>query len=427
MDTNLIDGTMVRKEPFGYFLAFPDGDMDFFPESVVPLLKLGQSMVIPRVLFDQYRMENIVNNSNSNWNYVFDHPLIVSLELTTKCNAVCQICYINGGDPRPNEMTDSEHRKLWQELIDAKVCCILLTGGEPLLHPLLSEAIDFFHSNGVTISLGTNGVFLTEEFIKKLPKYDFGMGVSIDSYSFNQDIRGSGLSFDDLKPKIKMLRDAQIDFNVIATLSKLNIGNVLPLIEWCEKNNIMLETLEAQPFGRALINQSLLLGEEDAAMDSEVYQAKEELEDKYEERHYRSKRYFSGFLEICYRVSLMTRRCEGARTIAYITSDGDVYPCSNCASSSLFSAGNVTTKTFAEIWETGFSDMRRIIWDDFKLCRECELSVEPYFCPTRCPALSYVKGGQYNEPGCTPYMKKIIKQRTHIHEDMHNAQKQKQK
>ncbi len=418
----LVDGTIVREEPFGFFLAFPDGEMGFFEPSILNLVKLGTVASVPKNWFLPYRISSSEKLRINSWNFALNHPLIVMLELTTKCDCSCQLCYINGGKPRPNEMTNEQMRNLWQQLVESNVCCVLLTGGETSLHPLLLEAIQYFHSNGVVVSLATNGNQLNKEFISGLPRSDFGMGISIDSYTNNKKIRGGLSSFELLESKLKLLQEAEIPFNIITTLSKLNIDEILPLIDWCRKNDVMLETVEAQPLGRALVNSHLLLTEEDLSKDAVIYRAKEELEDEYESRHYRSGRFFSGFLESSYQYTYLTGRCEGGRTIAYITSEGDVYPCSNCASLGILSTGNVIQKPFEEIWLEGFLEIRSITWKDFHDCRNCEISKLPYYCPSRCPALSYSKTGEFTKPGCSLYMKGVVLQRTHIHDKMHTSQ-----
>lgn len=418
----LIDGTMVREEPFGFFLAFPDGYMGFFGPSVEPLLRLAATMPVPKNLFFPHRISQ--PGEFGNGTPALSQPLIVSLELTTKCNCSCSLCYINAGEPRPHEMTDAQMRALWDRLVDVGVCCVQLTGGEPLLHPLLLEAIRYFHSRGIVISLATNGTLLTEEFIMALPRRDFGIGISVDSSRTNERMRGGPSYFGLLEPKLKLLRDAGIPFNVVPTLSKLNIRDALSLIEWCRRNDMMLETLEALPLGRALSNPHLLLTEDDLPADAVVYRAKEELEDEYESRHPRPARFFSGFLQMCSEYAFMTGRCEGGRAIAYIASDGACYPCSSCASRGILSTGNVTDTPLDRLWREGFREMRSIKWDDFHECSGCALSDAPYRCPYRCPALSHVRTGKFTRPGCSPYAKGAILQRTRIHDEMHAAQMQ---
>jgi radical SAM protein with 4Fe4S-binding SPASM domain len=197
---------------------------------------------------------------------------------------------------------------------------------------------------------------------------------------------------------------------------------VLALIEWCRKNDVMLETLEAQPLGRANANSHLLLTADDLPMDAKIYRAKENLEDEYEDRHERKGRFFAGFLQVGYQYASLTGRCKGSRAIAYVSSDGTLYPCSNCAGEGILSAGNVTHTSFEQLWHEGFSEMRSICWKDFQECMDCELSISPYYCGSRCPALSYVKTGEFLKPGCSPYMRGAVLQRTRIHDKMHAAQ-----
>ncbi|MGE5342117.1 MAG: radical SAM protein [Candidatus Omnitrophota bacterium] len=418
----LVDGTIVREEPFGFFIAFADGHMGFFDKRASSLIEVGTKVNIPQSWFSYFRKEDIKVPTRSNWNYQLKHPLIVTLELTRQCNCKCDVCYIDGGEPRPHEMSDNQLFRVLEQLVSAKVSCVQLNGGEPLLHPLLPEIISYLHNHGIVLSLVTNGILLNETFIKTLPRKDFGLGLSVDSYAQNHIIRGDQASFDALKPNVRMLRDYGIPFHLISTLSKQNIHDVLLLIEWCRKNDVMLDTLESQPLGRARLNDHLLLDEDDLPMHEAIYRGKQKLEDEYEARHDRSGRFFSGFLRMGYLFESLTRRCMGGRAIGYITSEGILYPCSNCASMDLFAAGNVTENTFEALWSHGFSQIHSLSWDDFNECKHCDVSRSPYLCTTRCPALSYSLTHELTHPGCTPYMKKVILNRTRIHEEMHAEQ-----
>ena len=62
--------------------------------------------------------------------------------------------------------------------------------------------------------------------------------------------------------------------------------------------------------------------------------------------------------------------CKGGRSFAHITSNGDVFPCSNCAMENIFIAGNIRENSLLNIWNNSFKDMRKIQYSDFEKCKE---------------------------------------------------------
>jgi radical SAM protein with 4Fe4S-binding SPASM domain len=423
----LADDTMVRQEPFGYILAFPDGEMNFYSPEVSPLIKKAVDTRIDKTEFSLYITKTIKNPQNPDWNFVLNHPLIVSLEMTRACNAQCEVCFINAGEPRQGELSNDEMRDIWKQIVELKPFCVQLTGGESLMHPLIMEAVDYFHSQGIVLSLATNGILLTREIIKKLPRKDFGLTISIDSLLENDKIRGDLASFDNLLKKIQMLKEEDFFFGVLATLSKLNINSILPLIDWCKKNDVLFDTVEAHPIGRGLKNSHLVLDENDLKMDAIVYRAKEELEDYYESKYDCSGRFFAGFMVFGYRYVSLIKGCKGSRAWIYIASDGSVYPCSNCAGMDIYKGGNLKHESLSSIWQNSFKEMRKIQWQDFSDCENCEVGKPPYFCVFRCPALSYANSKEFTKPGCTKFLKTSVKIRSYIHAMMHSENEKKAK
>jgi radical SAM protein with 4Fe4S-binding SPASM domain len=284
--------------------------------------------------------------------------------------------------------------------------------------------LDYAHALGFVTSFVTNGLHLTDEVIARLPKKDFGLGLSIDGIESNALLRGVKSKFEIVADKALKLKRAHVDFNVVLTLNKVNIKEAPQLIAWCRKNDIMLETLETQLIGRARNAQGLQLSPADIEDDLKVFEAKEELEDYYEECvDPRAKLYYAGFLQLAYWLDSLTMRCKGARSIAYIAANGDVYPCSNCAGEEILSGGNIRHAPFSLLWAHSFQEMREITWEKFSPCRGCELGQSQYSCSGKCPALSHALNRTYTDCGATPYTRSIVKARTHKYLEMHQRER----
>ena len=85
-------------------------------------------------------------------------PVTALLELTYRCNLLCSFCY-NVLRERPELDTGQ-----WLEVLDrlkaAGTFKVLLSGGEPLLHPGFWEIARGVRERGLVLEVYTNGVLL---------------------------------------------------------------------------------------------------------------------------------------------------------------------------------------------------------------------------------------------------------------------------
>jgi radical SAM protein with 4Fe4S-binding SPASM domain len=104
-------------------------------------------------------------------------PVRIEFELTEQCNLLCAFCY-NSRRPASSNIAIDILEKLSQE----NVLEIVLTGGEPLLHPefhnIFARSSALFQKTMVQ----TNGTFINEQAVKFLKKYEI--------YSVNVSLHG---------------------------------------------------------------------------------------------------------------------------------------------------------------------------------------------------------------------------------------------
>ncbi|MBF0141040.1 MAG: radical SAM protein [Magnetococcales bacterium] len=87
---------------------------------------------------------------------------MVQIFVTTDCNQRCAMCYVH------KEVGRSRHLPLecYRELVDAlrdQRPCILLMGGEPLMHPDLVEMVAYAKAAGCVTQTFTNGTLVRQE------------------------------------------------------------------------------------------------------------------------------------------------------------------------------------------------------------------------------------------------------------------------
>ncbi len=95
-----------------------------------------------------------------------DHPMLVTLVVTRRCNLDCAYCneYDLVSDPVP--LADLERRV--DRIARLGTSIVTLSGGEPLLHPQLEEVVARIRRRGMIATLITNGYLLSDERIAKL-------------------------------------------------------------------------------------------------------------------------------------------------------------------------------------------------------------------------------------------------------------------
>jgi len=111
-------------------------------------------------------------------------PLVVSWNLTRKCNLNCPHCYINATTQElKNELTTEEPKNLIDQICEVSRPLLIFSGGEPLLRPDVYELVRYGASKGLKMGLGSNGSLIDAAAAKRLK--DAGIetvSISLDSH-----------------------------------------------------------------------------------------------------------------------------------------------------------------------------------------------------------------------------------------------------
>lgn len=93
-------------------------------------------------------------------------PIGGSLELLPLCNMNCDMCYVRLSREEMQQKGRIRSGEEWIELAkqmrDAGTLFILLTGGEPLLHPDFQRIYYELKKLGMIVTLNTNGTLIDE-------------------------------------------------------------------------------------------------------------------------------------------------------------------------------------------------------------------------------------------------------------------------
>ena len=124
--------------------------------------------------------------------------IMVSLEMTHRCNLKCKHCCVDAEDPffKGVELTTKEIKEIFNKFINWNPISILLSGGEALLRDDFFILLEYLRKNYTgKIIVSTNGTLITKENVSKLCKWCDKLDISIDGIDEKTTslIRGKGV------------------------------------------------------------------------------------------------------------------------------------------------------------------------------------------------------------------------------------------
>lgn len=137
-------------------------------------------------------------------------------QITNRCNAKCKHCFSYRGVIDSDDWKNVS--KVFEKLGTRRV---VLTGGEPLLHPDLMEIIQILKAMGTSTTLITNGILVTNKLINELKTTGLNT-IDISLQSSNKTIQdaiyGVRGAFDKAINAMDLCNKYEIPFSVSATI-----------------------------------------------------------------------------------------------------------------------------------------------------------------------------------------------------------------
>jgi radical SAM protein with 4Fe4S-binding SPASM domain len=145
--------------------------------------------------------------------------------ITGKCNLKCKYCYAS-----PYDAINLENEKIRQLLSDALrlgTKHVILSGGEPFLHPEICELMEYTNNIGLKVHITSNGTLIDDNNVEFLKSVDAMVTISLDGSSaeINDPIRGNG-SYQSSINAINKLVDANVSTSMRMTLVQDNLHDV---------------------------------------------------------------------------------------------------------------------------------------------------------------------------------------------------------
>jgi len=166
---------------------------------------------------------------------------VVIWNLIRRCNLTCKHCYATSADKDfAGELNNSEIFKVMDDLWDFGSRVLILSGGEPLMHPDIFKISQYAKDKGFYIGLSTNGTLVTKDNIQqiKAAKYDY-VGISLDGLRATHDkFRRCQGAFEEALNGIKLCQDTGIKVGLRFTLTRDNATELPDLLDLMEREQI---------------------------------------------------------------------------------------------------------------------------------------------------------------------------------------------
>src|SRR5512139_259045 len=313
-------------------------------------------------------------------------PLYVKLKVFYGCNLKCEMCN-HWRETREPPVPAERFKEVIRELGEMGTKKIHISGGEPMLRPQIPELVEQASSQGIKVTMTTNGTLVDKAKAKRLVEGGLrGVNISIDSPNrkMHEKIRGVEGAFKATTKAVELFRRykhkgkltlrintvvSRTNYQTLETLPDLahELGadgiNLIPFDDHCgeilsmRKKDIALFNSEIAPkIAERALALGLIVSDEEAfpfgRTDSEVSLG-------------RAGRYAFGYYD--------THPCYAPWTHSLIDFNGNVYVC--CMTRERIPPiGNIKTQSFKEIWESQAYQRIRLTMHPPALnaCRRCD-------------------------------------------------------
>jgi radical SAM protein with 4Fe4S-binding SPASM domain len=165
-------------------------------------------------------------------------PLVLSWNVTRKCNLKCPHCYINATTQElNNELSTEEAKNLMDQIAEVSRPLLILSGGEPLLREDIFELVRYGAGKGFKMGLGSNGALIDGEVAKKLKEAGVTtVSVSLDSSipEKHDEFRSVKGSWEKAVGAIKALKENNVLVQVNTTVTQQNYSEIDDIMSLAE-------------------------------------------------------------------------------------------------------------------------------------------------------------------------------------------------
>jgi AdoMet-dependent heme synthase len=304
-------------------------------------------------------------------------PLAVQLDITYRCNERCVHCYLDHHDH--GEMTTTEILRLIDEMAEAGVLTLTLSGGEIFLRKDFFEIVEHARRLSFCVKLKTNALLIGEREAARLRDLAV-QEIQVSIYSHRQEVHDAITlvpgSLNRSLSAIRFLKAQELKVVMANVLMRQNKNDYVGVQDLADEIGVDF-TLDPTITPMMDGDRSILGLGADAHTLRDVFRDSAVVGDIDE---------FCAIPSDRGEVDLDSRPCSAGHTTCYISPYGDVFPCVQFP----LPTGNVRRERFVDIWRhsSQMNEVRSIRLKDLPTCSSCSHAGA---C-TRCPGLAYMEG-----------------------------------
>ncbi len=171
---------------------------------------------------------------------VLPKPVVV-WNITNVCNLNCRHCYSSSAaDVQASWLPLEKAALVVGQLTRLSAPIVLVSGGEPLLHPAFFRLAKHAAQAGLELALSTNGTLITGEVAAKLKDAGFQyVGISLDGIGETNDaFRGVKGAFDRAVAGFRNCIDTGLRVGLRMTMVRDNVHQLEQIFDFTETENI---------------------------------------------------------------------------------------------------------------------------------------------------------------------------------------------
>lgn len=336
---------------------------------------------------------------------------VVIFRITNMCNLNCTYCYDkdnryidkNINEEFENKLNDIQRYLNMIYFNKDKTTTLIFHGGEPLLlsadvyEKLLKKII----TPNMRVSIQTNGTLINEKYIEIFKKYNMNVGISLDGCNEEQNYcriyKNGKNSFNRVMNNIKLLKENNIRFGIIMTISKKHLGKEKEIYDFIAENKLNINMRPAFP---------TKYGDNTNIMSEEEYYEffKNIFDIWYEDRNKRVKlkqirEIYDEFAKVLKENYCSGSCSEGKNCFGKFISldiNGNIYSCNRTYNNDEFLLGNLNIQSIDKIFNNANKLAEKRIKNLENLdCIRCDIY---RYCYGGCPANAYSIHGDYTKP-----------------------------
>ncbi|XOB64266.1 radical SAM protein [Deferribacteres bacterium DY0037] len=356
--------------------------------------------IIENLQIDKTVVEKFINKLNhegwmresrpNNYGGALDAVYVIVSEL---CNYNCKYCYIQPKINKRNQVTSYIETSIFAKIVEKVAnfnpnAQILVTGGEPLLHPEFLKLIEILENRKLNFQVLTNGSKINDEIADKLSACNYlkNVQVSLDGTNDETNEITRGDTFAETVSGVDTLHKYNVPFTIAPTIHD---GNVHLFQE------MMLYSVDKG--GGYTPNNYRKISDSDGSISLDYKKFMEILIDSennlsHKQRNRLSTRNSQSIITLQSTRNLFC--CGTGKSTLNIDMKGNVFPC-HLLHETMFLLGNVIEESFASIICNPVLNDIRVHTYDIDECSDCHFMS---ICGGGCKAAVYKKYGRFDKP-----------------------------